>query len=593
MNEDMTDCSESQVYKQRWLLFQLQPSFVHPHVWDVFEDLSCKLSPASDAFINSKTRDLLTSVRNLCFERSTVDATQTPLFCVLDEAQYAASQLQTSFRSDNNGAHRPVLREIVRAWESQASGHGVFMVVAGTGISKDVVDQAMTSAIMKDSRYRWCSDTGAFDHVDIQEAYLRKYLPSEYLASDSGKRLLERLWYWLHGRHRFTTGYVSELLLNGFRQPHSLLNAYILHFSGFKVTDSQEYVKQEQQDNLPVLSHYRLDFSKLKKSNAHYFMRATLPIALGTDEETYVEYGFARFVDSETKTVAVDEPLVLLAATHWINKNHSTNYKYFANRIKVHDQLSNGFENYVAFCIDLAFMKKRPLSDVFSFVGTPPHWANFEAELVALYRTGDGRGPVEESSVRFCASSGPSLTLGVNAKSPEETTAWLDSGCHAALCFPLNSMGPDIMFVLKLSDGSRIWVAVQNKYTSGKNGSMARPVLRQAMRSVTPSFYFIDKGNDTHPRIDAGTCSVLRVITSFPADANIKRCIEEDPDTEGHSIAILNIELLKQLTKKMSPVDLLQTLEERWRLGGKKRKRTGENSGPVQEKPKKKIRLKI
>lgn len=201
MNEDMTDCSDSQIYKQRWLLFQLQPSFVHPHVWDVFEDLSCKLSPASDAFINSKTRDLLTSVRNLCFERATVDATQAPLFCVLDEAQYAASQLQTSFRSDNNGAHRPVLREIVRAWESQSSGHGVFMVVAGTGISKDVVDQAMTSAIMKDSRYRWCSDTGAFDHVYIQEAYLRKYLPSEYLASESGKRLLERLWYWLHGRY--------------------------------------------------------------------------------------------------------------------------------------------------------------------------------------------------------------------------------------------------------------------------------------------------------------------------------------------------------------------------------------------------------
>jgi hypothetical protein len=59
----------------------------------------------------------------------------------------------------------------------------------------------MTSAIMKDSRYRWCSDTGAFDHVYIQEAYLRKYLPSEYLASESGKRLLERLWYWLHGRY--------------------------------------------------------------------------------------------------------------------------------------------------------------------------------------------------------------------------------------------------------------------------------------------------------------------------------------------------------------------------------------------------------
>lgn len=59
---------------------------------------------------------------------------------------------------------------------------------------------------------------------------------------------------------------MSELLLNGFRQPHSLLNAYILHFSGFRVTDGQEYVDQEEQTPLPVLSQYKLDFSKLKKS---------------------------------------------------------------------------------------------------------------------------------------------------------------------------------------------------------------------------------------------------------------------------------------------------------------------------------------
>jgi hypothetical protein len=186
-----------QPYKSRWLFLQLQPSVVHPHVWDIFDDLSCRLSRASDAFINSRTMELLTSIRSLC---STADTPMTPLFCVLDEAQYAATQLQTSFRSDHNGAHRPILREIVRAWESQSSGRGVFMVVAGTGISKDVVDQAMASAIMKDSRYRWCSDTGAFDHIDIQEAYLRKYLPPKYLEEDAGKRLLERVWYWLHGR---------------------------------------------------------------------------------------------------------------------------------------------------------------------------------------------------------------------------------------------------------------------------------------------------------------------------------------------------------------------------------------------------------
>ena len=208
---------EMRVYKQRWLLLQLLPSFVHPQVWDVFHALSCKLSNASDSYVNVRSKDLLTRVRALCSRSpsfnstnptsagtartlSTSDTAQTPLFCILDEAQHAATHHSTSFRSDHSAAHRPVLREIVRAWEGQSVGHGVFMVVAGTGISKDVVDQAMASAIMKDSRYRWCSDTGAFDEVEVQRRYLVKYLPRSVLDTPAGRRLVERVWYWLHGR---------------------------------------------------------------------------------------------------------------------------------------------------------------------------------------------------------------------------------------------------------------------------------------------------------------------------------------------------------------------------------------------------------
>lgn len=74
------------------------------------------------------------------------------------------------------------------------------MVVAGTGISKDVVDRAMASAIMKESKYRWCSDTGAFDDIQSQRRYILKYLPTSLIESPSGRRLLERIGYWLRGR---------------------------------------------------------------------------------------------------------------------------------------------------------------------------------------------------------------------------------------------------------------------------------------------------------------------------------------------------------------------------------------------------------
>ncbi|KAF8152550.1 hypothetical protein B0H34DRAFT_663642 [Crassisporium funariophilum] len=604
------------VYKSRWLLLQLQPSFVHPQVWDIFDELSCKLAGASDSFINTTTKTLLSNVRTLCSrvqpggpatltQISTSETAQTPIFCVLDEAQFAATQHNSSFRSDQNGCHRPILREIVKAWEGQSFGQGVFMVVAGTGISKDVVDQAMASAIMKDSRYRWCSDTGAFDHKDVQERYLQKYLPGSLVLSDLGIRLMERAWYWLHGRYRFTAGFVSELLVNGFKRPHGLLNAYVQHFTDFKLTDAPLLVKAEGSDPLPVFSQYKLDFSKLKKNSdmlstihqltTHYLMRSVLPVTLGKDEATYVEYGFARFVDSETKTVAVDEPLVLLAATRWINANHRTSYKFFAKQIYLHDPCSNGFENYVAFCIDMIFSHKRRLNEVFLFSGSTPSWANLEAELVSLQRT--SLNLVEESSVRHFQFSGPSVNLGTNAKSPEDTLKWLDHRSHTPICFPHISMGPDLLFVLRLSDGSFIWVALQAKYSLGKNGQLSRPFLRRAMRSVTPSTFFFDKEGkrfspSSHPglvdatnqrladlphrRPDAGKYSLLRVVASFPAQTNLKRCMEEDPDEDHHPIASLNMSLIKQVTKRLSPIDFLQGLEDPLQNNGK-RKRGNEN----------------
>ncbi|KAH9475550.1 hypothetical protein JR316_0012665 [Psilocybe cubensis] len=621
---------DSRTYKARWLLLQLRPSFVHPQVWDIFDELSSKLSGASDSFLNGRTKTLLANVRSLCSQidnyhpqsspaggnfneisdsgsqMSTSDTAQTPLFCVLDEAQHAATQHNSSFRSDQNGAHRPILREVVKAWEGQSFGQGVFMVVAGTGISKDVVDQAMASAIMKDSRYRWCSDTGAFDHKEVQVRYLQKYLPQSLLDSNAGVRLVERIWYWLHGRYRFTAGYVSELLLNGLKRPHGLLNAYVQHFANFNVTDASMFVKQEGKEALPVLSQYKLDFSKLKKNSdmlttiqqltTHYLMRSVLPLTLGKDEAIYVEYGFARFVDSDTKTVAVDEPLVLLAATGWINANHRTSYKYFAKQIHLHDPSSNGFENYIAFCIDLLFSSRRRVNEVFHFsgigYGAAPAWSSLEAELVALHRT--DLDTIEESAVRHSQFFGPSVTLGTNAKSPEDTSSWLGHNSYTPICFPHISMGPDLVFVLRLSDGSLIWVVLQAKYSLGKNGTLSRPNLRKSMRSVTPSYFFLDKDgkhfsptsypdlvNEIHERLlglprrraDAGKYSLLRVVASFPADTNLKRCIDEDPDQDGHPIASLNMSLIKQITRRMSPIDFLQGLQDPLQNSGRTGKR--------------------
>lgn len=223
----------------------------------------------------------------------------------------------------------------------------------------------------------------------------------------------------------------------------------------------------------------------------HYLMRSVLPRTLGKDEAAYVEYGFARFVDAETKTVAVDEPLVLLAATYWINTNHQKAYKFFANQIEVQDRSSNGFENYIAYCIDMLFSSKRRLNEVFLFSGSAPDWCNLEAELVSLQRT--ALDHIEESPVCHFTSSGSSVNLGIRTTSPEETSKWLEHRSHSPICFPHLSMGPDLMFILRLSDGSLIWVALQAKYSKGINGSLSRKFLRHAVRSVTPCNFFLNK----------------------------------------------------------------------------------------------------
>lgn len=175
-------------------------------------------------------------------------------------------------------------------------------------------------------------------------------------------------------------------------------------------------------------------------------------------------------------------------------------------------------------------------------------------------------------------------------------------------------MGPDVLFVLKLSDGSHIWVALQTKWCRGEQ--LSKQLLLHAMKSVTPSKYFLDKVGivimaksslvnsllsqngqpflpasqpDIHDQIsqlllalprkktEAGKYSLLRVVASFPGQAKMKRCIEKDPDQDGHPIATLNMELVNKITEKLSPSNILrktkaQEVQEVKKTNGKRKK---------------------
>ena len=68
----------------------------------------------------------------------------------------------------------------------------------------------------------------------------------------------------------------------------------------------------------------------------------------------------------------------------------------------------------------------------------------------------------------------------------------------------------------------------------------------------------------------------MRVVATFPAETKLKRCLEEDPDDDGHPIASLNMDLIKQITRKLSPVDFLDRLGRPQQTTGKRKKGSSE-----------------
>lgn len=219
--------------------------------------------------------------------------------------------------------------------------------------------------------------------------------------------------------------------------------------------------------------------------------------SLGGDRFKYVEYGLA-LNKSDTQSIVIDEPLVFLATTQWMTENHRTIYDFLTQDIGGNHLKEgfNGFENYLAYCLDLIFSKNRRLDEVFEFHGKVPPWANLEAQIVALHRPSTQRSRrVEVAATSFSNLKTPSVALGFNGDEIPTLMSWLKHAdeTRSPFCFPNRWMGPDILFVLRLLDGSSngslIWVALQAK--NSENDQLPNGVVSRAIQSVTPSQYFL------------------------------------------------------------------------------------------------------
>ena len=177
-------------HQRLWLLFQLSnplPGFVTSHPFVTMKEcLNC----ASDDALSTIIKD---------FEQIRTEYFPESRFTIaLDEAQQTVRLHRFSFLSAREPTKfRSILREIVKVFSKLM----VMIVVSGTGLSLEEVEDALHSSVAKPlGKFETFVDLGMFDDPLKLEATVKQYIPSRILESSSGKILQLRILEYLPGR---------------------------------------------------------------------------------------------------------------------------------------------------------------------------------------------------------------------------------------------------------------------------------------------------------------------------------------------------------------------------------------------------------
>ncbi|KAL5477030.1 hypothetical protein ACEPAI_3217 [Sanghuangporus weigelae] len=457
-------------FKKHWLFLQLLPEDVLGG--DIFGQLSEDLNDASDGFLMMGNNSVHRYLRDLQKAFHLGDE----FFLILDEAQRAINSLNGCFRSEQNQAvRRPVLRPIIKAWKEATSFP---VIVSGTGLSIDVVNEVMDSAVMKLNAFARATRTGAFDNEKRQREYILRYMLPHLVDTDSGRAFLKRAWNYARGRHRFTASLLTQLLKFSFLSPHRILNAFIERSCGFIPSDGRHFIEKEPeidglQESMGAIKLF--DFSKitndvLRHTTFSTILHTWLMLRERTrlDEELndLVELGFARFVDYGGTGAYVDEPIILLAAARHFDTVGVPLDRYFQRAMdSAKGNKGYNFEISIAYYLTCAFDDKTNLCDIFRFGGGAPDWARKPAELVSVVLSGN---EIEANRFHLQDYIGSTSAIGVNCTTVQKTMEWLDDPI-SVVCFPDNLMGPDIIFFIRLFCGAILAVLVQCKYRDKNN----------------------------------------------------------------------------------------------------------------------------
>jgi hypothetical protein len=291
----------------------------------------------------------------------------------------------------------------------------------------------------------------------------------------------------------------------------------------------------------------------------------------GPRGDKLVEYGVSRFKrpggvgDREAET---DEPLAILGLITFFGHHHQTLERHLREALSVANAPARGFafEPFGAYLLARAFSSPTPLSRVFEFVGE--HSLQDElAELVTLERIDD---TFQTTPLKIDSDLRSSHVLGCSPSSVAETLEWLQNPRGSAFCFPANRVGPDLIFVLKLTrDGTVLRVCVQFKHTKELRSTKAEEAIRTtdpsnflsqhkkgaSEQSTTPDQLMRDNLVDAIKNLGEGTkkagvCGVLRVVISYPTPLE-GNALDNAAKVGGHPLATVAVDSLESPDSKL------------------------------------------
>ncbi|KAL0574224.1 hypothetical protein V5O48_007721 [Marasmius crinis-equi] len=497
-------------------------------------------------------------------------ATEGCPYIVLDEANHAVNSLSHSFVED--GERYPLLKVIIRVWRKHLQAYPFVFVISGTDIPA-----RFFSDPSEWGGWVWCSNTGAFDHKERYWKYALRYIPPALAQTAEGKRLVERMWKWLRGRHRFTASFIGILLERRFRYPHQQLDAYISSIVG------NDYWPQDNEDvnfsgeDMPF-NPITFDFSYGKSEVACYMHESLLSILLHKNDHVefpsredtirIVSRTYGRFTDANCRTITIDESMLLAGGAHFFNADRSgrsiIDCEYLCNHVFVSRLLPRHSAGYSALCIASALdsPNERTFDEVFTLACSVEAWKLATPVLIFSKRTSNRRH--RETVLNYSTDFSQQITSW--AYTASQALSWIKTR-HTPFCiYTPDDSTAMLLALFRVSITERIW-AILKVVSSNAEGEAEVELgerTRAAAEACLPQNIFGDSAPEFTKALkslpglspNVGESGMLRVLVSFSEELDVSHL----PCDTAYPVAVLNMNTIRQATKAYESVSITKCI---------------------------------